>query len=379
MSQHIVIIGSGFAARQLVKQIRKQDSAVALTLIAADSIDEYNKPDLSHVISQLQQADDLTRQRAADFAEQYQVAIHPHTTVTAIEPATRTVRSADRAWQYDKLVLATGASAGKPPIEGQELMLTLNSQQEYQQCQAQLQRAARVLILGAGLIGTELAMDFARAGKQVVLADMQSGLLPGLLPSMLSGPLQASLADVGVRMLFNARVQMLSQTADGIVARFADQQIETDAVVAATGLRPNIALAQQAGLVTQRGIVVDACLQTSDPAVYALGDCAEIVGQVMPYLQPIQLSALALAKTLLGTATPLTLPAMLVKVKTPLLPLQLAGETARPDLYWQISREADGLVARGCDDQGALRAFVVSEEKLKEAFALLRQLPAHCF
>ena len=68
MSNGIVIIGSGFAARQLVKNIRKQDATIPLTLIAADSIDEYNKPDLSHVISQGQRADDLTRQTAGEFA-----------------------------------------------------------------------------------------------------------------------------------------------------------------------------------------------------------------------------------------------------------------------------------------------------------------------
>lgn len=67
MSRGIIIIGSGFAARQLVKNIRKQDANVPLTLIAADSMDEYNKPDLSHVISQSQRADDLTRQLAGNL------------------------------------------------------------------------------------------------------------------------------------------------------------------------------------------------------------------------------------------------------------------------------------------------------------------------
>ena len=75
MSRGIVIIGSGFAARQLVKNIRKQDATVPLTLIAADSIDEYNKPDLSHVISQAQRADDLTRQSAGEFAEQFNLRL----------------------------------------------------------------------------------------------------------------------------------------------------------------------------------------------------------------------------------------------------------------------------------------------------------------
>ena len=81
------------------------------------------------------------------------------------------VKSQQREWFYDKLVLATGASAFVPPVPGSELMLTLNSQQEYQACGATLRDAQRVLIVGGGLIGSELAMDFNRAGKTVTLVD----------------------------------------------------------------------------------------------------------------------------------------------------------------------------------------------------------------
>lgn len=111
MSNGIVIIGSGFAARQLVKNIRKQDASIPLTLIAADSMDEYNKPDLSHVISQGQRADDLTRQTAGEFAEQFNLRLFPHTWVTDIDAEAHVVKSQNNQWQYDKLVLATGASA----------------------------------------------------------------------------------------------------------------------------------------------------------------------------------------------------------------------------------------------------------------------------
>lgn len=177
MSRGIIIIGSGFAARQLVKNIRKQDAHVPLTLIAADSMDEYNKPDLSHVISQSQRADDLTRQLAGEFAEQFNLRLFPHTWVADIDADAHVVKSQDKQWQYDKLVLATGATAFVPPIAGRELMLTLNSQQEYRACETQLRDAQRVLIVGGGLIGSELAMDFCRAGKTVTLMDNAASLL----------------------------------------------------------------------------------------------------------------------------------------------------------------------------------------------------------
>ena len=201
MNHGIVIIGSGFAARQLVKNIRKLDANVPVTLIAADSIDEYNKPDLSHVISQSQRADDLTRQTAGEFAEQFNLRLFPWTWVTDIDAAAHVVKAGQQSWQYDKLVLATGASAFVPPVEGRELMLTLNSQREYRACETALRDAQRVMIVGSGLIGTELAMDFCRAGKAVTLIDQAASILPTLMPPEVSSRLQHRLTDMGVQLL----------------------------------------------------------------------------------------------------------------------------------------------------------------------------------
>ena len=352
MSDGIVIIGSGFAARQLVKNIRKQDAQIPLTLIAADSMDEYNKPDLSHVISRGQKADDLTLQSAGEFAEQYTLRLFPHTWVSDIDAENRLVKSHDNQWRYDKLVLATGATPFIPSVPGRELMLTLNSQREYGAAQSQLHDAKRVLIVGGGLIGCELAMDFCRAGKAVTVVDNSASVLA--LKTLLEG---------------------LELPAAGIRVRLDRQRaITVDAVVAAAGLRPETSLARHAGLQINRGIVVNSQLQTSDPAIYALGDCAEINGVVLPFLQPILLSAMCLSKNLLAQAGELKLPPMLVKVKTPDLPLHLAGDTRRDDLTWNIVAAKEGLVAKGVDAENQLRAFVVSEDKMKEAFALLKQL-----
>ncbi|WP_449545017.1 NADH:flavorubredoxin reductase NorW [Lelliottia amnigena] len=376
MSHGIVIIGSGFAARQLVKNIRKQDANVPLTLIAADSMDEYNKPDLSHVISQSQRADDLTRQTAGEFAEQFNLRLFPYTWVIDIDAAAHCVKAKEKQWHYDKLVLATGASAFVPPVAGHELMLTLNSQQEYQACETTLRDAQRVMIVGGGLIGTELAMDFCRAEKSVTLVDHAASILSALMPAEVSSRLQHRLTDMGVHQLLKSQLQSLTKTHSGIRATLdRNRSVEVDVVIAATGLRPETALARRAGAQTHRGVMVNSYLQTTQPDIYALGDCAEINGQVLPFLQPIQISAMYLAKNLLGTSTPLKLPAMLVKVKTPELPLHLAGETQRQDLNWHITLETQGMVARGMDNDGQLRAFVVSEDRMKEAFALLKSLP----
>lgn len=375
MNHGIVIVGSGFAARQLVKNIRKQDASVKLTLIAADSIDEYNKPDLSHVVSRGQTAADLTLQTAGEFAEQYNLNLFPQTWVTHIDAEAHVVKSQNHEWQYDKLVLATGAAAIVPPVPGKELMLTLNSQQEFGAAQSTLRDAKRVLIIGGGLIGSELAMDFCRAGKAVTVVDNSASVLASLMPPEVSSRLQHRLTDMGIHLLLKTQLQLLEQTATGIRASFdRDRHVEVDAVVAATGLRPETALARMAGLEINRGVKVDSTLRTSNPDIYALGDCAEINGTVMPFLQPILLSAMCLAKNILGQPGELKLPNMLVKVKTPDLPLHLAGETRRQDLNWTIETRADGMLAQGYDEGQKLRAFVVSEERMKEAFGLLKSL-----
>lgn len=375
MSDGIVIIGSGFAARQLVKNIRKQDPNIPLTLIAADSMDEYNKPDLSHVVSRGQNADDLTLQTAGEFAEQYNLRLFPHTWVSDIDADNQRVKSQDREWRYDKLVLATGATPFIPPVPGRELMLTLNSQREYGAAQSQLRDAKRVLIVGGGLIGCELAMDFCRAGKAVTVVDNSASVLSALMPPEASSRLQHRLTDMGVHLMLKTQLESLEQSTDGIRVTFDRQRtVMVDAVVAAAGLRPETALARHAGLEINRGVVVNSQLQTSHPAIYALGDCAEINGMVLPFLQPILLSAMCLGKNLLAQQGELKLPPMLVKVKTPDLPLHLAGDTRREDLTWNIVAAKDGLVAKGVDAENRLRAFLVSEDRMKDAFALLRQL-----
>ena len=375
MTTDIVIIGSGFAARQLVKHLRQQDRTLTIRVIAADSCDEYNKPDLSHVISMRCAADDLSRQTAADWAECQDIMLHPFTTVTDIDTVSRIVKSSAGDFSFGQLVLATGARPLVPVVQGGDLICTLNSQKEYRQCANMLMNAARVLIMGSGLIGTELAMDLNRAGKQVMIIDRCAGLLSALLPPEISGRLEKRLMHNGVQMKFLTEVTQVVREADSLETTFSDGEIKRfDAIVSAIGLCPDTGLAKKAGIEVRHGIVVDRTLTTSVPGIYALGDCAEIDGKMMPYLQPATLAAITLASNLTGQTADLTLPPMLIKIKTPDMPLQLAGDPANPDYNWHMAFSPAGLIAKGYDLQGVLRAFVVSEDHMKSAFGLLKAL-----
>jgi len=381
VNRELLVIGSGFAAQQLIKSLRKLDAHQPIALITADSGDEYNKPDLSHVVSRGSSAADMTRLKGADFAEQQGITLVPHCPVLGIDPARRTVLTAQGEFGYGQLVLATGASALRPLIPGAEQLVTLNSQQEYAAAEERLQRAQRIMVLGAGLIGCELAMDMASHGRQVTLVDLASSPLSSLLPAILSQPLHQALQAQGVKLQLGLGIRDIAaldpqQPDTGCRVSLSDGRVsEQDLVIAAIGLKPNVQLAQAAGLTVGRGIQVDAWLRSSDPNIYALGDCAEWQGQLLPFLQPILLGANALAKTLLGSPTALTLPPMLVKVKTPHYPLQLAGRTGGEDLAWQCRWNQQGLVAEARGENGELCGFVVGGDQMSAAFPLLRQLP----
>ncbi len=378
MSKPIVIIGSGFAAYQLVKTLRRLNREQPITVITADSGDEYHKPDLSHVFSLKKMASDLIKLTATEFAHEQQIDVINHCEVIKIDKVRQVVCCHQgREIAYKKLVLATGARPFIPPIEGDgvDIIHTVNSLMEYQACEADIHGARRVLVIGAGLVGVELAMDLATAGKQVFLVDPQASLMPNMLPEMLSHKLTAVLTQHNVTVQLQTRVSQL-QHQDGSISVCLDndQRFICDAVICAAGLLPNSQLAQHAGLEVNKGIVVNECLQTNDAHIYALGDCAQINGQNRAYLQPALLSANALANTLLNQPTAVNFPAMLIKVKTPLLPMQLSGITVNGVYRWQVDIDAQGSCIKAFDVDETFIGFIVTEDKMQQAFGLLKQL-----
>lgn len=154
-------------------------------------------------------------------------------------------------------------------------------------------------------------------------------------------------------------------------------KITADLVLSAAGLIPNTALAKDAGIATNRGIVVDRCLRTSAANVYALGDCVEIESQVMPYVMPIMYTARALAATLTGTPTEVTLPAMPVAVKTPVHPVVVSPPAPNATGSWHCEVLDDGGVKAlfKSDDDALLGIALTGASAVKQKVILQRELP----
>lgn len=376
-SQDIVIIGSGFAAQQLVKSLRKLDGERPIRLITADNGNEYNKPDLSHVVSRGYTASAMTKLTGAQFAEQQRIILSPNTIVHSISPNNKMAHTNNGDFSYGQLVLATGASSILPPVPNSDKMVTLNSQNDYANAEQLIKNAKRIMVLGAGLIGCELAMDMVGEDRIVTLVDLADSPLSTLMPAALSQPLLQALREQGVDLKLGRGIKSIQRgdANESFAIELTDSSFsEQDLVISAIGLQPNLSLAMNAGLTVRRGIVVDDYLRTSSEHIYALGDCVEWKGELRPFLQPIVLGANALSKTLIGKPTPLTLPPMLVKVKTLQYPLQLAGRTQGADLSWQFRWNKNGMVAEARSEDGEMCGFVVGGDQMGAAFPLLRLL-----
>ena len=374
---NIVIVGGGFAALQTIKMLRKADQNIAITMVTADSGVEYSKPNLSHVFSNEQTPQQLVMNNAQQLAKQYNVVIKTNVWVNEINTEQQFIVAGDDVIPYSKLVLATGATPFIPPAEGllPQATITLNSLEEFERSKAQIDDAQRITVIGGGLIGVELAFDLQTAGKDVTIIEPASYLLNSLVPPFVSLELERELTKAGVTVETDSAVCRATYLPDGVrLQTTSSRLIKTDVVIAAAGLMPNTTLAKQAGIEVNRGIIVNEAMRTSIQNVYAIGDCTEIQGQVMAYLQPAVLSASILAKQLTTGEGKLRLPHIITKVKTPRYPIQLAGRNIQTVQNWEAKFDPKGIIAKGFNESNQLVGFIVTGEHTQSAFSLLKEL-----
>jgi rubredoxin-NAD+ reductase len=376
--QPIVIIGSGLAGYNTARELRKLDKETPLTLISADSAHFYSKPLLSSSLASKKAPEAIPMNTSEQMATQLNATILANTSVDAIDTAAHTVDVKGERIAYSKLVLALGAEQIRLPLTGSpaEHVMTVNDLDDYTRFRAAIRDKRSVAVIGAGLIGCEFANDLTTAGYKVSVIDIADQPLPRLLPPAGGALLQAKLSALGVKWHFGTGASSIDAEGDGVRVQLANgEHIDADVVLSAIGLRPKIALAAAAGLTVNRGIVVDRQLQASAPNVYALGDCAEIEGLVLPFVMPIMHAARALAATLSGKPTRLTYPAMPVLVKTPACPTIVAPPAPGAAGVWSVSADEEGVKSLYSDSAGNLLGFALNGKATAERAALAQKLP----
>ena len=390
MSEAVVIVGSGLAGYNLARELRKADPQVPIVLISRDHAGFYSKPMLSNALAGNKTAASLVTKTAQTMAQEVALTIKANTSVLAIDaPQRRLLLSDGEHLPYRDLVLALGADPIALPLpgDGSAGVQSVNDLDDYAAFAQSLEpqagkRVGHVAILGAGLIGCEFANDLLHRQIQVTVLDVATRVLPRLLPEQASARLQQQLQAAGVQFRLGVgatAVQRDPQT-HGLTLSLSDgQTLAADVVLSAVGLRPRTQLAQAAGLHIERGIVVDRLLATSQAHIYALGDCAELQGLVLPYILPLMAQARALAATLAGRPTAVNYPAMPVVVKTPACPTVICAPADPAQGQWHVVEDDEGLVARftlGNDPQGPLLGFVLQGKAVTQRQSLAAQVPA---
>lgn len=379
-----IIIGAGMAGYTLARELRKLDKHRPLLVITADDGSFYSKPMLSNAFAQNKQAAQLASQTVVQMAAQLGANILSGTQVTGVDTGRRSVQTQAGAFEYERLVLAVGAQPVRLALEGDAAqdVLSVNHLSDYARLRERLQRRgerARVVILGAGLIGCEFADDLGGAGHSVTLVDPNPRPLSALAPAALSEGLAAALRARGVSLQSGVTAVRVDRANEGLRVLLSDgRTLEADVVMSAVGLRADLRLAQAAGLATGRGITVDRHGRTSAPEVYALGDCAEYCdGEAtvcLPYIAPLMAAARAIARTLAGTDTAIDLKPAPVIVKTPSYPLALLPVAPGTAGDWHVMQEGEKLVARFHDAEGVMRGFGVAPQDAPSRQALLAEV-----
>ena len=277
MSKRIVIAGAGHAAGQVVASLQQHKFDGQIVLVGDEPYLPYQRPPLSKKFLAGEMPAERLYVKPASFYEDAGVELHLDTTIEALDRETRClgVSNGDPI-VYDALVLALGSRVRRLPVAGTDLegVHYLRSIADVEAIRADFARGRRLVVIGAGYIGLEVAAVARQAGLDVTVIEMEDRVMSRVVSPEISDYYQIEHANQGVKLELSTGVEGINgkkrvksvTTSDG-------EEIPADVVVIGVGIEPNTALASAAGLDVDNGILVDDHCRTSDPNIYAIGDC----------------------------------------------------------------------------------------------------------
>ncbi|MGZ8190679.1 MAG: NAD(P)/FAD-dependent oxidoreductase [Methylococcaceae bacterium] len=318
MKQRLVVIGNGMAGMRTVEELLSAaPDKYDITVFGAEPYGNYNRIMLSSVLCGEKTIEDIVINNRQWYVDNG-ICLYagPDKSVVRIDRGRRKVVAQDgTVAEYDRLLIATGSKAVVPPIPGNDLegVISFRDIIDVNKMLGYASRTQKAVVLGGGLLGLEAANGLVFRGMDVTVIHTNEVLLNRQMDRQSGKMLQTELERRGLKFKMAARTQALLGDANGHITAvcFEDgSQLACDLFIMAIGVRPNIALAQEAGLYCERGIVVNDTLQSYDPSIYAVGECIQHRGDTFGLVAPLFEQAKVCANHLSahGAAEYITLP-----------------------------------------------------------------------
>jgi nitrite reductase (NADH) large subunit len=306
VSEPLVVVGNGMAAARLVDELAKAAlGRYAIAVIGDEPRLAYNRVLLSSVLAGETASHDIELRSAAWWRDRG-VTLKYNCLATEIDVGRRELKIAnEESIAFSKLVLATGSTPLWLNVPGGDLagVHTFRDGRDVNLLLTLAAQKKRVVVVGGGLLGLEAAYGLAKAGAAVTLIHLMDRLMERQLDAPAAELLKSLVERKDIKILLNAETARLHGETRVEGVELADgRRIDADAVIFAAGIRPNIALAKEAGVHVNRGIVVDDHLATGAPDIFALGECAEHRGICYGLVEPAYEQARVLAQHLAGRA-----------------------------------------------------------------------------
>jgi NAD(P)H-nitrite reductase large subunit len=271
-----LILGGGAAALEAAKAIRGNDRTGGITIISDEPDLPYNRPMLTKAMLSDFEKDQLAVE-PQKFYDDHQISVVLNTKVTKIDTASKTVSCGGMSLVYDRLIYALGARCFIPPIEGADLpkVVHVRTTADVRRIQEMLPQVKTAVVIGGGVLGLEAAWSLKRGKIDVTVLQNAGKLLNRQLTEDASDVLAKVVADAGVKFLTDAETAKITDA--GLTLKDG-RELPADLVIISTGVRANVEIAKEAGIVCGKAVVVNEKMETSVPDVYAAGDCAEFDG-----------------------------------------------------------------------------------------------------
>ena len=330
--QKLVVIGAGMASGRVLETLFEMNpAAYEVTLFNAEPRGNYNRIMLSPVLSGEKSFEEIVTHDDAWYAGN-KVTCRFGEKVVSIDREAKIVTGENGDVPYDKLIIATGASPFIVPVEGRDLPGVV-SYRDLDDTNAMIEasgnREARAVVIGGGLLGLEAAAGLRLRGMEVTVLHIAGHLMERQLDEAAGFLLRKDLEKRGIEVMTKASTQKILGTDRVEGVELSDGTVlKADLVVMAVGIRPSVEMAKTSGLAVNRAIVVNAQMQTSDPDIYAVGECVEYNGTLFGLVAPLYDQAKVLAKSLLGESDAFVVKELSTKLKVTGCDLFSAGDFA---------------------------------------------------